>query len=120
MAHSLESLYFSSFQVSSAGVAGPFLFFMIEDFKVGGEADVGFWAGIVCECYFERKRETEGGTGESMELDPSPPIPSRTLPQLTSALISLLSSSLHSPSRRLLLLPIPNLSPLVFNRHSSR
>lgn len=22
---------------------------MIEDFKIGGEADVGFWAGIVCE-----------------------------------------------------------------------
>ena len=36
----------------SAGVAGPFLFFMIEDFNVGGEADVGFWAGIVASAFF--------------------------------------------------------------------
>uniref|UniRef100_V5ENI9 Major facilitator superfamily (MFS) profile domain-containing protein n=2 Tax=Kalmanozyma brasiliensis (strain GHG001) TaxID=1365824 RepID=V5ENI9_KALBG len=39
-------------EFSSAGVAGPFLFFMIEDFGVGGEADVGFWAGIVSASFF--------------------------------------------------------------------
>ena len=31
----------------SAGVSGPFLFFMIEGFGVGDESKVGFWAGIV-------------------------------------------------------------------------
>ncbi|EPQ31368.1 uncharacterized protein PFL1_00703 [Pseudozyma flocculosa PF-1] len=39
-------------EFSSAGVAGPFLFFMIEDFGVGGESDVGFWAGIVSAAFF--------------------------------------------------------------------
>lgn len=39
-------------EFSSAGVAGPFLFFMIEDFGVGGESDVGFWAGIVSASFF--------------------------------------------------------------------
>ncbi len=37
----------------AAGVAGPFLFFMIEDFDLGGgEASVGFWAGIVASAFF--------------------------------------------------------------------
>lgn len=37
----------------SASVAGPFIFFMIEDFGVGGgEAGVGFWAGIVSSVFF--------------------------------------------------------------------
>jgi Major Facilitator Superfamily len=36
----------------AAGVAGPFLFFMIEDFDVGGEAEVGFWAGILASAFF--------------------------------------------------------------------
>lgn len=42
----------------SASVAGPFIFFMIEDFGVGkgpdggGEAAVGFWAGIVSSVFF--------------------------------------------------------------------
>ncbi|CAO1612908.1 unnamed protein product [Sympodiomycopsis kandeliae] len=39
-------------EFSSAGVAGPFLFFMIESFKVGGESEVGFWAGIVSSVFF--------------------------------------------------------------------
>ncbi|KAE8258707.1 hypothetical protein A4X13_0g1509 [Tilletia indica] len=39
-------------EFSSAGVAGPFLFFMINEFKVGGEAEVGFWAGIVSAVFF--------------------------------------------------------------------
>lgn len=39
-------------EFSSAGVAGPFLFFMIEDFGVGGESEVGFWAGIVSASFF--------------------------------------------------------------------
>ncbi|PWY97671.1 hypothetical protein BCV70DRAFT_202612 [Testicularia cyperi] len=39
-------------EFSSAGVAGPFLFFMIEGFNVGGEADVGFWVGIVSASFF--------------------------------------------------------------------
>ncbi|SNX85836.1 uncharacterized protein MEPE_04545 [Melanopsichium pennsylvanicum] len=39
-------------EFSSAGVAGPFVFFMIEDFGVGGESDVGFWAGIVSASFF--------------------------------------------------------------------
>ncbi|PLW34425.1 hypothetical protein PCANC_20207 [Puccinia coronata f. sp. avenae] len=37
----------------SASVSGPFIFFMIEDFGVGGgEAAVGFWAGIVSSVFF--------------------------------------------------------------------
>lgn len=36
----------------SAGVAGPFLFFMIDSFGVGGESEVGFWAGIVAAMFF--------------------------------------------------------------------
>ncbi|CAH7672387.1 hypothetical protein PPACK8108_LOCUS7192 [Phakopsora pachyrhizi] len=42
----------------SASVSGPFIFFMIEDFGVGageqggGEAAVGFWAGIVSSAFF--------------------------------------------------------------------
>lgn len=36
----------------SAGVAGPFLFFMLEGMHVGGEGDVGFWAGIVSAVFF--------------------------------------------------------------------
>lgn len=36
-------------EFSSSGVAGPFLFFLIESFKVGGESEVGFWAGIAGE-----------------------------------------------------------------------
>ncbi|PWN40665.1 hypothetical protein IE81DRAFT_293033 [Ceraceosorus guamensis] len=41
-------------EFSSAGVAGPFLFFQIEDFGVGKEDEsaVGFWAGIVSACFF--------------------------------------------------------------------
>ncbi|PWN53900.1 major facilitator superfamily MFS-1 [Violaceomyces palustris] len=39
-------------EFSSAGVAGPFLFFMIDDFGVGGESEVGFWAGIVSSVFF--------------------------------------------------------------------
>ncbi|CAD6887054.1 unnamed protein product [Tilletia controversa] len=39
-------------EFSSAGVAGPFLFFMIGEFDVGGEAEVGFWAGIVSAVFF--------------------------------------------------------------------
>lgn len=33
-------------------VAGPFLFFLIESFNVGGESDVGFYAGILSSCFF--------------------------------------------------------------------
>ncbi|WFD02322.1 hypothetical protein MOBT1_001004 [Malassezia obtusa] len=36
----------------SAGVAGPFLFFMLEDFQVGDESQVGFWAGILAAVFF--------------------------------------------------------------------
>ncbi|WFD33403.1 hypothetical protein MCUN1_000216 [Malassezia cuniculi] len=36
----------------SAGVSGPFLFFMIGSFNVGKESDVGFWAGIVSAMFF--------------------------------------------------------------------
>ncbi|KAG0144839.1 hypothetical protein CROQUDRAFT_46720 [Cronartium quercuum f. sp. fusiforme G11] len=39
----------------SASVAGPFIFFMIEDFSKGSqsnEAAVGFWAGIVSSVFF--------------------------------------------------------------------
>ncbi|MBW0464462.1 hypothetical protein O181_004177 [Austropuccinia psidii MF-1] len=36
----------------SASVAGPFIFFMIEDFGIGDEASVGFWAGIVSSVFF--------------------------------------------------------------------
>ncbi|CAO1620664.1 unnamed protein product [Parajaminaea phylloscopi] len=39
-------------EFSSSGVAGPFLFFMIDSFKVGGESDVGFWAGITSSVFF--------------------------------------------------------------------
>lgn len=39
-------------EFSSAGVAGPFLFFQIEGFNVGGEAEVGQWAGIVSAAFF--------------------------------------------------------------------
>ncbi|SPC63100.1 uncharacterized protein UHOD_05927 [Ustilago sp. UG-2017b] len=39
-------------EFSSAGVAGPFLFFMIEDFGVGGESEVGFWAGMLSASFF--------------------------------------------------------------------
>lgn len=39
-------------EFSSAGVAGPFLFFMIDSFGVGGESDVGFWAGITSSVFF--------------------------------------------------------------------
>ncbi|KAE8258706.1 hypothetical protein A4X13_0g1508 [Tilletia indica] len=39
-------------EFSSVGVAGPFLFFMINGFDVGGEAEVGFWAGVVCAVFF--------------------------------------------------------------------
>lgn len=39
-------------EFSSAGVAGPFLFFQIESFKVGGEAEVAKWAGIVSAVFF--------------------------------------------------------------------
>ncbi|WFC99285.1 hypothetical protein MYAM1_002029 [Malassezia yamatoensis] len=36
----------------SAGVAGPFLFFMLDDFKIGDESQVGFWAGILASVFF--------------------------------------------------------------------
>ncbi|WFD26075.1 hypothetical protein MNAN1_001050 [Malassezia nana] len=36
----------------SAGVAGPFLFFMLDDFHIGDESQVGFWAGIVASTFF--------------------------------------------------------------------
>lgn len=36
----------------SAGVAGPFLFFMLNDFQVGDESRVGFWAGILAAVFF--------------------------------------------------------------------
>ena len=42
----------------SASLAGPFLYFMIEDMGVGqgpdggGEATVGFWSGIVSSVFF--------------------------------------------------------------------
>lgn len=36
----------------SAGVAGPFLFFMLDDFQLGDESTVGFWAGIVASIFF--------------------------------------------------------------------
>ena len=36
----------------SAGVAGPFLFFMLDDFRVGDESQVGFWAGILAAVFF--------------------------------------------------------------------
>lgn len=39
-------------EFSSSGVAGPFLFFMIDSFKVGGESEVGFWAGITSSVFF--------------------------------------------------------------------
>lgn len=39
-------------EFSSAGVAGPFLFFMIDSFNVGGESEVGFWAGITSSVFF--------------------------------------------------------------------
>ncbi|MCO5593092.1 hypothetical protein L7F22_047098 [Adiantum nelumboides] len=39
-------------EFSSAGVAGPFLFFQIESFNVGGEAEVAKWAGIVSAVFF--------------------------------------------------------------------
>ncbi|WFD30823.1 hypothetical protein MSPP1_001847 [Malassezia sp. CBS 17886] len=39
-------------EFSSSGVAGPFLFFMINDFGVGDESSVGFWAGIVASVFF--------------------------------------------------------------------
>lgn len=39
-------------EFSSSGVAGPFLFFLIESFNVGGEAEVGFWAGIAASAFF--------------------------------------------------------------------
>ncbi|KAK0536209.1 hypothetical protein OC835_002107 [Tilletia horrida] len=46
----LNVMIFGEF--SSAGVAGPFLFFMINGFGVGGKAEVGFWAGIVSAVFF--------------------------------------------------------------------
>ncbi|PWN31331.1 uncharacterized protein FA14DRAFT_128358 [Meira miltonrushii] len=39
-------------EFSSAGVAGPFLFFQIESFNVGGEGEVGYWAGVVASVFF--------------------------------------------------------------------
>ncbi|PWN29800.1 hypothetical protein BDZ90DRAFT_226030 [Jaminaea rosea] len=39
-------------EFSSSGVAGPFLFFMIDSFNVGGESQVGFWAGITASVFF--------------------------------------------------------------------
>ncbi|WFD18929.1 hypothetical protein MCAP1_001142 [Malassezia caprae] len=36
----------------SSGVAGPFLFFMLESFQIGDESRVGFWAGIVASTFF--------------------------------------------------------------------
>ncbi|PKI84356.1 hypothetical protein MVES1_001715 [Malassezia vespertilionis] len=36
----------------SAGVAGPFLFFMLQDFHIDDEGRVGFWAGIVTSAFF--------------------------------------------------------------------
>lgn len=39
-------------EFSSAGVAGPFLLFQIESFHVGGEGDVGYWAGVVASVFF--------------------------------------------------------------------
>ncbi|WFD22526.1 hypothetical protein MEQU1_001198 [Malassezia equina] len=36
----------------SAGVAGPFLFFMLDSFHIGNESQVGFWAGIVASTFF--------------------------------------------------------------------
>lgn len=39
-------------EFSSAGVAGPFLFFQIDSFDVGGEKEVAKWAGIVSAVFF--------------------------------------------------------------------
>lgn len=39
-------------EFSSAGVAGPFLFFQIDSFNVGGEKEVAKWAGIVSAVFF--------------------------------------------------------------------
>lgn len=36
----------------SSGVAGPFLFFMLDSFHLGDESRVGFWAGIVSSIFF--------------------------------------------------------------------
>jgi len=36
----------------SSGVAGPFLFFMLDGFQIGDESKVGFWAGIVASTFF--------------------------------------------------------------------
>lgn len=36
----------------SSGVAGPFLFFMLDSFQIGDESQVGFWAGIVASTFF--------------------------------------------------------------------
>lgn len=35
----------------SAGVSGPFVFFMVDSF-IGGEGNVGFWAGMVSAMFF--------------------------------------------------------------------
>lgn len=39
-------------EFSSAGVAGPFLFLMLNDFQVGDEGQIGFWAGILAAVFF--------------------------------------------------------------------
>ena len=39
-------------EFSSSGVAGPFLFFMLNDFQLGDESRVGFWAGILSSIFF--------------------------------------------------------------------